>query len=249
MNFIGLCTLGSGDVIGCLIHLGDGGRPLEKKAKEIVRWRGILHYVDEPDPDPNVLPGSSISFLKNGVFQGIAYRLESKFGLPRMRDKSSCSTLYMSLKTCHLKIERIGHVKVAHYHENVWRLPTKVMWICLVIFLKEHTILLARSTHILMKKMVQLYFSILVSPIATRSASTFIQQIHCLFRIDVNYMCAGPNFQYSPPALEDSGESARPFCELAGDPPKDEPIPSADNTVDQTLSSQPVKQEEPPLKP
>ncbi|GMH36621.1 hypothetical protein BSKO_04494 [Bryopsis sp. KO-2023] len=67
-------SFAEGDVIGCTIILPEGGRPLEKKPKEIVRWRGILHYVDEPDPEPNTLPGSRVVFSKNGVSQGIAYK-------------------------------------------------------------------------------------------------------------------------------------------------------------------------------
>eukprot|EP00803_Ostreobium_quekettii_P001212 evm.model.scf_206EXC.8 EVM.evm.TU.scf_206EXC.8 scf_206EXC:80995-86740(-) len=65
-----------GDTIGCFLHMPPGGRPLKQKTpKEIVKWKGGLYYVDdEPEQEPQILPGSMVAFSKNGCFQGEAYR-------------------------------------------------------------------------------------------------------------------------------------------------------------------------------
>lgn len=50
--------------------------------QEIVKWKGGLYYVDdEPEQEPQILPGSMVAFSKNGCFQGEAYRytLETMF--------------------------------------------------------------------------------------------------------------------------------------------------------------------------
>jgi len=62
-----------GDVIGCLIHMPAGGRPIELRERKVVRWKGAMYYEDEPEPTPEVLAGSSISFTVNGVPQGAAF--------------------------------------------------------------------------------------------------------------------------------------------------------------------------------
>jgi Set1/Ash2 histone methyltransferase complex subunit ASH2 len=87
---------GEGDVIGCIIHLPHGGRPLEKDLNNVLKYRGKLYYPastggrvggrggardgddeDEDDDDDDMtassLPGSFIAFTKNGKFQGVAY--------------------------------------------------------------------------------------------------------------------------------------------------------------------------------
>eukprot|EP00884_Botryococcus_braunii_P010946 jgi/Botrbrau1/19853/Bobra.0124s0089.2 len=68
---------GEGDVIGCLLHLGEGGRPLERTHADVVGYKGKA-YVKEEEVDPKDLPQeleeSFVGFSKNGEFQGIAYR-------------------------------------------------------------------------------------------------------------------------------------------------------------------------------
>ena len=36
--------------------------------------RGKPYVPEEPEPEPNVLPGSCIAFTRNGELQGVAYR-------------------------------------------------------------------------------------------------------------------------------------------------------------------------------
>jgi Set1/Ash2 histone methyltransferase complex subunit ASH2 len=63
---------GEGDVIGLLLHLPAGGRPLEARAAEVVRYKGLLYQVQEDEPDPKTLQGSFVGFFKNGQWQGKA---------------------------------------------------------------------------------------------------------------------------------------------------------------------------------
>ncbi|KAL3157668.1 hypothetical protein ABBQ32_012107 [Trebouxia sp. C0010 RCD-2024] len=63
-----------GDVIGCFLHMPEGGRAFEKEKSDIVTWKGELYFVDEPTADPAKLEGSLVAFTKNGQVQGIAYR-------------------------------------------------------------------------------------------------------------------------------------------------------------------------------
>ena len=35
---------------------------------------------DEPDPEPNALPGSLVGFTRNGHYEGVAYRSVSRAG-------------------------------------------------------------------------------------------------------------------------------------------------------------------------
>ncbi|KAA6425420.1 MAG: Set1 Ash2 histone methyltransferase complex subunit ASH2 [Trebouxia sp. A1-2] len=63
-----------GDIIGCLLHMPEGGRAFEKEKSDIVTWKGELYFVDEPTADPAKLEGSLVAFTKNGRMQGIAYR-------------------------------------------------------------------------------------------------------------------------------------------------------------------------------
>jgi len=62
-----------GDVVGMLIHLPEGGRPIEARDRKVVRYKGALFYEEEPEPTPVSLPGSFIKFFVNGVDQGKAY--------------------------------------------------------------------------------------------------------------------------------------------------------------------------------
>jgi Set1/Ash2 histone methyltransferase complex subunit ASH2 len=62
-----------GDVVGMLIHLPEGGRPIEVRDKKIHRFKGSLFYEDEQEVAPEPLVGSSISFFVNGKPQGPAY--------------------------------------------------------------------------------------------------------------------------------------------------------------------------------
>ena len=65
---------GEGDVLGLFIHLPEGGKPLETVERKVVRFKGSLYYVDEPEPKPEPLPGSVVAFSKNGECQGVAFR-------------------------------------------------------------------------------------------------------------------------------------------------------------------------------
>ncbi|XP_043723968.1 protein TRAUCO-like [Telopea speciosissima] len=64
-----------GDVIGCYINLPDGAL-YAPKPPHFVFYKG-QKYACAPDgkeDPPKVVPGSEISFLKNGVFQGVAFK-------------------------------------------------------------------------------------------------------------------------------------------------------------------------------
>lgn len=84
-----------GDVIGMLIHLPAGGRPMEANAQEVVRYKGSLWAVAAPEPQPAPLPGSLVAFSRNGVPQGTAftdllegtyYPAASLYTLPEQRE-------------------------------------------------------------------------------------------------------------------------------------------------------------------
>lgn len=93
-------AFGEGDVIGLFIHLPEGGRPLEAKYAEVVRYKGMLYQVQDDEPDPKPLAGSLIGFSKNGVWQGVAardvlegtyYPTVSLFTLPDQAEGASVS--------------------------------------------------------------------------------------------------------------------------------------------------------------
>jgi Set1/Ash2 histone methyltransferase complex subunit ASH2 len=62
-----------GDVIGLMLYMPPGGRPMERRMSEIVRYKGSLYHVDEGEEPPKPLVGSRVAFSKNGVYQGVAY--------------------------------------------------------------------------------------------------------------------------------------------------------------------------------
>lgn len=58
-----------------LVHVMPvGGKPLERRSGEVVRYKGALYVVQEAEAEPTTLPGSMIAFTKNGVLQGVAYQ-------------------------------------------------------------------------------------------------------------------------------------------------------------------------------
>ncbi|XP_058730327.1 protein TRAUCO-like [Vicia villosa] len=66
---------GVGDVIGFYINLPDGDKYVPKN-KQLVWYKGqryALAQEAKEDP-PNVVPGSEMSFFKNGVCQGVAFK-------------------------------------------------------------------------------------------------------------------------------------------------------------------------------
>lgn len=65
---------GEGDVIGLFIHLPPGGRTLELRTADVLRYKGHLFHRAEEDPEPRTLAGSLVGFSKNGEWQGIAYQ-------------------------------------------------------------------------------------------------------------------------------------------------------------------------------
>lgn len=70
-------VVNSGDVVGCLIHLTDVGRPFEPALSDIVRYKGRIHI--RMYPEGNVLPkrknlaGSFVEIFVNGKSQGRAF--------------------------------------------------------------------------------------------------------------------------------------------------------------------------------
>ncbi|KAL9143174.1 hypothetical protein ABFS82_14G219000 [Erythranthe guttata] len=64
-----------GDVIGFFINLPEGGSYAPNPPRMV--WYKGQRYVTPPDvkeDPPKVVPGSEISFFKNGICQGVAYR-------------------------------------------------------------------------------------------------------------------------------------------------------------------------------
>ena len=66
-------SFAEGDVVGMLIHMPAGGRPIELRNQKVVRYKGVQYVEDEPEATPEVLVGSRISFTLNGVPQGDAF--------------------------------------------------------------------------------------------------------------------------------------------------------------------------------
>ncbi|ERN17586.1 hypothetical protein AMTRI_Chr13g92270 [Amborella trichopoda] len=64
-----------GDVIGFYINLPDGGL-YAPKPPHLVWYKGqrYAYAVDPKDDPPKVIPGSEVTFFKNGICQGVAYR-------------------------------------------------------------------------------------------------------------------------------------------------------------------------------
>lgn len=67
------CPFKEGDVVGVLIHLPPGGRPIEPVDPDIVRYKGGFYYVEAQEPVPQPLSGSFLEYSVNGVPLGPAY--------------------------------------------------------------------------------------------------------------------------------------------------------------------------------
>lgn len=119
------------------------------------------------------------------------------------------------------------------------------LWTLAVTSSKVPTILLGHFTLIQMRRMAQRWLSILVGVLDTGDRSLFVGCERFYSQGVGNWICAGPEFRYSPCKIEDVGDLVRPLSELVGDPPKDDPVPSVRNPEGQTMCTQPVKQEEP----
>eukprot|EP00201_Polytomella_parva_P022601 CAMPEP_0175044804 /NCGR_PEP_ID=MMETSP0052_2-20121109/4033_1 /TAXON_ID=51329 ORGANISM="Polytomella parva, Strain SAG 63-3" /NCGR_SAMPLE_ID=MMETSP0052_2 /ASSEMBLY_ACC=CAM_ASM_000194 /LENGTH=193 /DNA_ID=CAMNT_0016308189 /DNA_START=591 /DNA_END=1173 /DNA_ORIENTATION=- len=63
-----------GDVIGLWIYLPDGGKPIEPRYLDWVRFKGQWMQLEEQEEKPRRMQGSMIGFSKNGKFQGVAFR-------------------------------------------------------------------------------------------------------------------------------------------------------------------------------
>lgn len=66
---------GEGDVIGCYINLPEGGQYAPKPPRLV--WYKGQRYMCASDPKedpPKIIPGSEVSFFKNGVYQGVAFK-------------------------------------------------------------------------------------------------------------------------------------------------------------------------------
>ncbi|GLC45275.1 hypothetical protein PLESTB_000717800 [Pleodorina starrii] len=63
-----------GDVVGMYIYLPKGGRTLEPQQNEYTKYKGKWMRIEDPEPNPEQLPGSVIAFAVNGVYQGVAFR-------------------------------------------------------------------------------------------------------------------------------------------------------------------------------
>ena len=60
-----------GDVVGCLLYMGEQGRVIEKGPEDVVRYRGQLYFTEDSASDqPEPLPDSFIEFFVNGRSQG-----------------------------------------------------------------------------------------------------------------------------------------------------------------------------------
>ncbi|KAK9135317.1 hypothetical protein Syun_014647 [Stephania yunnanensis] len=64
-----------GDVIGCYINLPQGGQ-YAPKPPNFVWYKGqrYMYAADGKEEPPKVVPGSEISFFKNGLYQGVAFK-------------------------------------------------------------------------------------------------------------------------------------------------------------------------------
>ena len=47
---------------------------LQYSLQDLLIMRGRPYVPEEPEPEPNVLPGSCVAFTCNGELQGVAYR-------------------------------------------------------------------------------------------------------------------------------------------------------------------------------
>jgi Set1/Ash2 histone methyltransferase complex subunit ASH2 len=65
---------GEGDVVGCLLHLPEGGRALEKTADDVVKYKGRLYFTEDEAPgEARPLAGAFVAFWVNGEPQGRAF--------------------------------------------------------------------------------------------------------------------------------------------------------------------------------
>lgn len=87
-----------GDTVGLLLHMPEGGRPIEPQERKVFRYKGSIWYEEEQEPKPTQLQGSAVHFFLNGVHQGVAYTdiLEgtyypavSLFTLPEQKEGAS----------------------------------------------------------------------------------------------------------------------------------------------------------------
>eukprot|EP01018_Ginkgo_biloba_P031854 Gb_16053 [translate_table: standard] len=62
-----------GDIIGFYISLPDGAQ-YAPRLPQYVWYRGQLHYRDSVEEPPKIVPGSEISFFRNGICQGVAFK-------------------------------------------------------------------------------------------------------------------------------------------------------------------------------
>ncbi|KAF5840474.1 hypothetical protein DUNSADRAFT_16565 [Dunaliella salina] len=60
--------------VGLFLHMPEGGHPIEVQSQDVVRFKGSLYYVNEPEPTPKTLMGSTVAFSLNGQSQGAAYK-------------------------------------------------------------------------------------------------------------------------------------------------------------------------------
>uniref|UniRef100_A0A0C9S669 TSA: Wollemia nobilis Ref_Wollemi_Transcript_11699_1872 transcribed RNA sequence n=1 Tax=Wollemia nobilis TaxID=56998 RepID=A0A0C9S669_9CONI len=62
-----------GDVIGFYINLPNGCE-YAPKSPQYVWYKGQLHYINNAEEPPKIVPGSEISFFRNGKCQGVAFK-------------------------------------------------------------------------------------------------------------------------------------------------------------------------------
>uniref|UniRef100_A0A0D6QRR8 B30.2/SPRY domain-containing protein n=1 Tax=Araucaria cunninghamii TaxID=56994 RepID=A0A0D6QRR8_ARACU len=62
-----------GDVIGFYINLPNGCE-YAPKSPQYVWYKGQLHYINNVEEPPKIVPGSEISFFRNGKCQGVAFK-------------------------------------------------------------------------------------------------------------------------------------------------------------------------------
>lgn len=74
--------------------------------------RGRPYVPEEPEPEPNVLPGSCIAFTCNGELQGVAYRLAITRACSRLMssmDPAACVAV-TDLFAIHITLHSAGNL-------------------------------------------------------------------------------------------------------------------------------------------
>jgi len=73
--------------VGLLLHMPKGGHPIEVQSQDVVRFKGSLYYVNEPEPTPKtLLVGPGFLMADDGyaaLQQGVVLTFENSVGKSR----------------------------------------------------------------------------------------------------------------------------------------------------------------------